>query len=356
MSGSTGPSGPTDAAGPATGSERADLSRAGSDIPARKNLAVRGVFFACAAITVLTTFGIVLVLVDGALGFFREETLFELLAGVAGSVLAGNPAEAVASLRSGLAAQVTVAEFLFGTEWSPIIRPRSYGILPLMWGTMLIVVGSALIALPVGTATAIYLSEYANRRVRAVVKPTLEILAGIPTIVYGFFALSFITPLIQRFFPDTGTFNVAAGAIVVGVMIIPMVSSLSEDAMSAVPDDLRNAAYGLGATKFEVSTGVVFPASLSGIMASYILAISRAIGETMAVTLAVGMQPNVTLNPLEPAQTMTAYMVQIGISDVSVGSIGYQSLFAVGLVLFVMTLGMNLLSLWVKSRYQEAYR
>ena len=229
-----------------------ELTREGSDIPAGKNLAVRAVFFACALITVLTTLGIIVVLVDGALGFFREETLFGVLSGVFGGLLAGSPAEAWAALRSGLSAQVTVTEFLFGTEWSPIIRPRSYGVIPLLWGTRLIVVGSALIARPVGTATAIYLSEYADRSVRKVIKPTLEILAGIPTIVYGFFALSFITPLIQRFFPETGTFTVAAGAIVVGVMIIPMVSSLSEDAMSAVPDSLRNAAYGLGATKFEV--------------------------------------------------------------------------------------------------------
>ena len=336
--------------------DHADLTRAGSNIPGRKNLAVRSVFFVCALLTVLTTIGIIVVLVDGALGFFREETMFGLISGVLGGLLSGGLSEAWAALRAGLASQVTVSEFLFGTEWSPIIRPRSYGILPLVWGTMLIVVGSAVVALPVGTATAIYLSEYADRRVRKVIKPTLEVLAGIPTIVYGFFALSFITPLLQRFFPQTGTFNIAAGALVVGIMIIPMVSSLSEDAMSAVPDDLRNAAYGLGATKFEVSTSVVVPASLSGVMASYILAISRAIGETMAVTLAVGMQPNVTLNPLEPAQTMTAYMVQIGISDVSVGSIGYQSLFAVGLLLFVMTLAMNLLSLWIKGRYQEAYQ
>ena len=334
----------------------ADLTRAGSDIPGRKNFAVRSVFFVCALLTVLTTFGIIVVLVDGALGFFREETLFSLISGVLGGLFSGGLSEAWTALRSGLAPQVTVREFLFGTEWSPIIRPRSYGVLPLLWGTMLIVVGSALVALPVGTATAIYLSEYADRRVRKVVKPTLEVLAGIPTIVYGFFALSFITPILQRFFPQTGTFNIAAGALVVGIMIIPMVSSLSEDAMSAVPDQLRNAAYGLGATKFDVSTGVVLPASLSGVMASYILAISRAVGETMAVTLAVGMQPNVTLNPLEPAQTMTAYMVQIGISDVSIGSIGYQSLFAVGLLLFVMTLAMNLLSLWIKGRYQEGYQ
>ena len=282
----------------------------------------RIVFLACALVTVFTTFGIVVVLVTGSIPFFRDVSLFA---------------------------------FLFGTEWSPIIRPRSYGILPLVWGTLLIVVGSAAIALPVGVLTAIYLSEYADSRVRRVFKPTLEVLAGIPTIVYGFFAISFITPQIQRVYPDTGTFNALSGAIVVGIMIIPMVSSLSEDAMSAVPDELRNAGYGLGATKFEVSTGVVLPAAVSGILASFVLAISRAIGETMAVTLAAGMQPNVTLNPLEEIQTMTAYMVQVGISDVSVGSIGYQSLFAVGLLLFVMTLSMNLLSQYVRSRYREVY-
>ncbi len=279
-------------------------------------------FFSCALVTVLTTFGIVLVLITGSIPFFRA---------------------------------VSIVEFFTGTEWSPIIRPQSYGILPLVWGTLMIVVGSAVIALPVGVLTAIYLSEYADRRVRRIMKPTLEILAGIPTIVYGFFAISFITPQIQRVYPDTGTFNALAGAIVVGIMIIPMVSSLSEDAMSAVPDSLRNAGYGLGATKFEVSVRIVLPAAISGILASFVLAISRAIGETMAVTLAAGMQPNVTFNPFEEIQTMTAYMVQVGISDVSVGSIGYQSLFAVGLVLFVMTLSMNLLSQYVRSRYREVY-
>ncbi len=288
-----------------------------------KETAIRSVFFSCALVTVLTTLGIILVLVQGSIGFFQE---------------------------------VSIVEYVTGTDWSPVIRPRSFGVLPLIWGTLIITVGSALIAIPVGTATAIYLSEYADPQVRKVIKPTLEILAGIPTIVYGFFALSFITPIIQRFFPETGTFNAAAGAIVVGIMIIPMVSSLSEDAMSSVPDDLRNAAYGLGATKFEVSTSVVFPASLSGVIASYILALSRAIGETMAVTLAAGMHPQITGNLLEPIQTMTAYMVQIGISDVSVGSIGYQSLFAVGLTLFAMTLAMNLFSLWIKSRYREEYQ
>ncbi|RQG88803.1 phosphate ABC transporter permease subunit PstC [Natrarchaeobius halalkaliphilus] len=289
----------------------------------RKNAAIRYVFFSCAFVTVLTTLGIILVLVQGSLEFFQH---------------------------------VSIVEYLTGTEWSPVIRPHSYGVLPLIWGTLVVTVGSALVAIPVGTATAIYLSEYASPRFRKIVKPTLEILAGIPTIVYGFFALSFITPLLQQLFPRTGTFNAVAGALVVGIMIIPMVSSLSEDAMSAVPDDLRNAAYGLGATKFEVSTGVVVPASLSGVIASYILALSRAIGETMAVTLAVGMHPQISFDPLEPMQTMTAYMVQIGISDVSIGSIGYQSLFAVGLTLFAMTLSMNLISLWIKSRYREEYQ
>ncbi len=282
----------------------------------------RVVFFSCALVTVLTTFGIVAVLITGAIPFFRD---------------------------------VSIIEFFTGTDWSPLIRPHSFGILPLIWGTMIIVVGSALIALPTGVLTAIYLSEYADEGVRRILKPTLEILAGIPTIVYGFFAISFITPQIQRVFPETGTFNAAAGAIVVAVMILPMVSSLSEDAMSAVPDHLRNAGYGLGATKFEVSTKIVLPAALSGILASFVLAISRAIGETMAVTLAAGMNPNITINVLEEIQTMTAYMVQVGISDVSVDSIQYQSLFAVGLTLFVMTLAMNVFSQWIRSRYREEY-
>ncbi len=290
---------------------------------ALKERAIRSVFFSCALVTVLTTLGIIVVLVQGSLEFFS---------------------------------QVSIVEYFTGTDWSPVVRPRSYGVLPLIWGTLLITVGSAVIAIPIGTATAIYLSEYADPEFRNVIKPTLEILAGVPTIVYGFFALSFITPLLQRFVPDTGTFNAAAGAIVVGIMIIPMVSSLSEDAMSSVPDDLRNAAYGLGATKFEVSTSVVVPAALSGIIASYILALSRAIGETMAVTLASGMDPRITLNLFEPIQTMTAYMVQIGISDASAGSIQYQSLFAVGLTLFAMTLSMNVFSLWIKSRYREEYQ
>lgn len=303
-------------------SDAVDITTAGSRREQRINQLARIVFGTCAVITVLTTLGIIAVLVEGSVGFFRE---------------------------------ISVIEYFTSVEWAPRSTDPSFGVWPLVWGTLIITVGSAIVALPVGTLTAIYLSEYAPDRARSIIKPTLEILAGIPTIVYGFFALSFITPLIQQVFPDTGTFNAAAGAIVVGIMIIPMVSSLSEDAMSSVPDELRNAAYGLGATKFEVSTKVVFPASLSGIIAAYILAISRAIGETMAVTLAAGMRPQITTNPLDPIQTMTAYMVEIGTGDVSVGSIGYQSLFAVGLTLFAMTLAMNLLSLWIKSRYREEY-
>jgi len=287
----------------------------------RATTVARLVFFSCALVTVLTTFGIIAVLVTGSIPFFRA---------------------------------VSVVEFLTGTNWSPVIRPHSFGVLEIVWGTLMIVVGSAVVALPIGVLTAVYLSEYASDRARSVLKPTLEVLAGIPTIVYGFFAISFVTPLLQRVF-DVGTFNAASASIVVGVMILPMVSSLSEDAMSAVPDHLRQAAYGLGATKFEVSTRVVVPAALSGILASFVLALSRAIGETMIVALAAGMNPSLTLDFGEEIQTMTGYMVQIGISDVSVGSVQYQSLFAVGLTLFALTLLMNLLSQRIRARYREVY-
>ncbi|MCL9812744.1 phosphate ABC transporter permease subunit PstC [Natranaeroarchaeum aerophilus] len=304
-------------------SDTGELTNAGTASEQRRNTFVKWVFFACAFLSVLTTVGIIVVLFRGAWTFFSD---------------------------------VSILTFYTGSEWSPQRNPPSYGVLSLVYGTLLITVGSAVVALPVGTATAIYLSEYASARVRSIIKPTLEVLAGIPTIVYGFFALSFITPLIQRVFPQTGTFNAASAAIVVGIMIIPMVSSLSEDAMSAVPDELRNAGYGLGATKFEVSTGIVVPSAMSGILASYILAISRAIGETMAVALAAGITPQITANPLEPIQTMTSYMVNVGMGDVSVGSVGYQSLFAVGMTLFVMTLAMNMLSLAIKARYREEYQ
>lgn len=287
----------------------------------RATKAARWVFFSCALVTVLTTFGIIAVLVTGSIPFFRE---------------------------------VSIIEFLTGTDWSPVIRPHSFGVLEIVWGTMMIVVGSAVIALPIGVLTAIYLSEYASDRVRSVLKPTLEVLAGIPTIVYGFFAISFVTPLIQRVW-DVGTFNAASASIVVAIMILPMVSSLSEDALSAVPDHLRHAGYGLGATKFEVSTRIVVPAAFSGILSSFVLALSRAIGETMIVALAAGMNPDITLDFGAEIQTMTGYMVQVGISDLSVDSVGYQSLFAVGLALFVLTLAMNIHSQRIRNRYREVY-
>ena len=278
--------------------------------------------FGCGLISVLTTVGIVVVLVTESAGFFRE---------------------------------VPIAEFLTGTRWSPMYSEQHFGILPLLNGTLLIAAGSMLIALPVGLTSAIYLSEYASPRVRGVIKPVLEVLAGIPTVVYGYFALTFVTPLIRMVFPGTGIFNAASGAIVVGIMIIPMVASLSEDALSAVPRSLREAAYGLGATRVEVSTRVVVPAALSGIVASFILAISRAIGETMAVTLAAGATPRMTLNFLESIQTMTAYIVQVSLGETPHGTLEYSTIFAVGLVLFLITLGMNLLSQRVTRRFREVY-
>jgi len=289
-----------------------------------KERLIAGVLFLCGLVSVLTTVGIVVVLVRESVGFFQE---------------------------------VPILEFLTGTEWSPLFAgdQKSFGILPLVNGTLLVAAGSALIALPVGLAVAIYLSEYASERARRVIKPTLEVLAGIPTVVYGYFALTFITPIIQVFLPETNFYNAASASVVVGIMIVPMVSSLSEDALSAVPRSLRQAAYGVGATKFEVSTRVAVPAALSGIVASFILAISRAIGETMAVTLAAGATPKMTLSYLESIQTMTAYIVQVSLGETPHGTIEYQTIFAVGLVLFLITLSMNLLSQRVTARFREVY-
>jgi phosphate transport system permease protein len=227
--------------------------------------------------------------------------------------------------------------------------------LPLLAGTLQITLGAGLIALPVGLLAAIYLSEYARPGVRNVLKPALEILAGIPTVVYGYFGLFFVTPLLRSFFPSLEVFNAASGFIVVGIMIIPLVSSLCDDAISSVPKALREGAYGLGSTKFEVTTKIVVPAGLSGIMASFILALSRAIGETMAVTLACGSQPNLTLNPAEAIQTMTAFIVQISKGDTPSGTTPYYTLFAVGMTLFVITFLMNMLSQWLVRRYRLAY-
>ena len=243
-----------------------------------------------------------------------------------------------------------------GTE----IEPPHFGILPLIWGTFLIAVGASLLALPIGLLSAIYLSEYAPRSLRAVLKPTLELLAGVPTIVYGFLALQLVTPVLRSVLDPLGfqvqQFNALSACIVVGVMIIPMVSSLSEDVLSAVPQGLREAAYGLGATKFEVATRVVLPAGLSGVIASAILAISRAVGETMAVVLAAGQVPNLTLNPLVSIETMTAYIVSVVGGEETPGSPKSLSLFAVAMVLFLITLSMNVVSRLILNRYREVYQ
>lgn len=250
---------------------------------------------------------------------------------------------------------VSIVEFLTSTQWTPLFAEKHFGIWPLLSGTLLITIGAAIVAIPVGLFSAIYLSEYASDRVRSVVKPALEVLAGIPTIVYGFFALTFVTPGLRLIFTDLSFFNALSASIVVGIMIIPMISSLSEDAMASVPRSIRDAGYALGATRLEVSLRVVVPAALSGIVASFVLALSRAIGETMIVTLAAGATPNLTLNPLESIQTMTAFIVQVSKGDIPHGSIEYLALFAVGMTLFLITLGMNLIARYFARRFKEEY-
>ncbi len=280
------------------------------------------VLFLCAGVSVLTTLGIVLVLVFESALFFRE---------------------------------VSFVEFFTGTEWTPLFDPKQFGILPLACGTMWIAVGSALFAVPVGLMSAIYLSEYASPRVRAVVKPLLEVLAGIPSVVYGYFAVVLVSPLIRQLIPQADVFNAVSASVAVGVMILPTVASLSEDVLRAVPRSLREAAYGLGSTKFDVTVRVVVPAALSGIVAATLLAISRAIGETMAVTLAAGATPKLTWNPLESIQTMTAYIVQVSLGDTPAGTIEYRTIFAVAMTLFLMTFAMNIVARSVLRRFRQVY-
>ncbi|MFS0728284.1 phosphate ABC transporter permease subunit PstC [Paenibacillus sp. 1P07SE] len=283
--------------------------------------------FLCAIISVLTTIGIVYTLLTETIAFFGT---------------------------------VSVVEFFTGTKWAPLIAPKAFGVLPLLAGTLMITVIACLVAMPIGLASAIYLSEYAPSRVRKIVKPILEVLAGVPTIVYGYFALSFVTPLIQEVFGtlfgmNVSIFNALSAGIVVGIMIIPMIASLSEDAMLAVPRSLRDGAYALGSTRLEVALKIIVPAALSGIVASFVLAFSRAIGETMIVTVAAGSTPKLTGNPLESIQTMTAYIVQVSLGDTPHGSIEYGSIFAVGLTLFAITLILNLLAQYVARRFREEY-
>jgi phosphate transport system permease protein len=250
---------------------------------------------------------------------------------------------------------IPILDFLTGTKWTPLFKPQHFGVLPLISGTFLIVIFSSIISIPIGLLSAIYLSEYAHKKVRKIVKPVIEVLAGIPSIVYGYFALNTITPFIRKIFPEASIYNALSASIAVGVMTIPMVLSLSEDSMKAVPNSLREGAYALGLTKLEVVYRVVIPAAFSGIVASFILAISRAIGETMIVALAAGSTPKLTLNPLESIQTMTGFIVQISQGDVVQGSIEAQSLFAVAMLLFVITLSMNLLSRYIVNRFKEDY-
>ncbi len=283
---------------------------------------VEKVLMSFAAVSVLTTAAIVLILFGETFVFFREVSIFE---------------------------------FLTGTQWTPTLQPRSFGILPLLVGTMMIAVGSSLVSLPLGLGSAIYLSEYAHKKVRKIVKPILEILAGIPSIVYGFFALNFITPILQSIIPDTQVFNAASASIAVGIMTLPMVASMSEDAMMAVPDSIRQGAYALGSTRFEVAVKVTIPAAMSSIGAAFVLAISRAIGETMIVAIAAGQSPILTLNPLKSIQTMTGFMVNISLGDVQQGTIEFKTLFAVGTMLFLLTLGMNLIARVIVRKNREVY-
>jgi len=278
--------------------------------------------FICASISVLVTVGIVVILLYESVQFFFD---------------------------------VSIIEFLTGTRWTPLLKPQHFGILPLMCGTMLVAGGSAIVAVPIGLGTAIYLSEYASPRFRDIVKPFLEILAGIPSVVYGYLAIVTVSPIIRYLFPSAGVFNAASACIVVGIMILPMIISLSEDILQSVPLSLRGAAFALGANKFEVTVRVVVPAALSGIIASFLLAISRAIGETMAVTLAAGATPKLTLNPLESIQTMTAYIVQVSQGDTPTGTVEYRTIFAVGLMLFITTMVMNVIAQYILSRVGEQY-
>lgn len=252
--------------------------------------------------------------------------------------------------------EVPLVRFLTETEWTPLFAEKRFGILVLLSATLLTSFGAMLVALPLGLLVAIYLSEYATPTTRRVVKPALEVLAGIPTVVYGYFALLSITPVLQALIPGTAVFNGAAASLALGVMILPLVSSMSEDALAAVPRALREGAYALGANRFEVATQVVLPAALSGIIAAFILAVSRAIGETMIVAIAAGMSPTLTLNPLVPIETMTAYIVQVSLGDTPFGSLEYKTIFAVGTTLFVLTLLLNIASQWVLARFREVYR
>ena len=250
---------------------------------------------------------------------------------------------------------VSIIEFLTGTVWTPLFEDAHYGVLPLVAGTLVTSGVALLVAIPIGTIIAIYLSEFAPHKVREIVKPFLELLAGVPTVVYGYFALLIVTPMLQMIMPGLNGFNMLGPGIVIGIMIVPYVSSVSEDAMRAVPMSLREGSYAMGATRFQTALKVVTPSAISGIAAAYILGMSRAIGETMVVAIAAGQQPTFTWDPRDSAATITAYIVQVALGDLPHGSIGYQSIFAAGLVLFLMTLAFNILGQMIRVRYREHY-
>jgi phosphate transport system permease protein len=276
----------------------------------------------CALISIGTTVGIIAVLAVETVAFLRE---------------------------------VPIADFLFGTEWTPLFATPRFGVLPLVAGTALVSLIAMVVALPMGLLSAVYLSEYASERLRRLVKPVLEILAGVPTVVYGYFALLFVTPALQQVIPELAGSNALGAGIVMGIMILPLVSSLSEDAMRGVPRGLREGSYALGATKMQTSLRVVVPAAFSGITAAFILAVSRAVGETMIVAIAAGQQPRLTLDPRVPIETMTAYIVQVSLGDTPAGTLEYRTIFAVGMLLFLGTFGLNLVSAWLRERYREEY-
>lgn len=299
-----------------------DLSAIQNSTQRQSEVYIRYGLMLCAAVSVLTTLGIVVVLLWESLQFFSE---------------------------------VSPIEFLTGTEWTPLFQDKHFGILPLFCGTLLVTFGAILVAAPLGLGAAIYLSEYASPTVREIIKPILEVLAGIPSVVFGVIAVTTVSPYIRYLFDSESIFNAMSASIVVGFMILPMIISLSEDVLRSVPRDLRSAAYALGATKLDVTIRVVVPAALSGIVASFLLAISRAIGETMAVTLAAGARPTMTLNPLESVQTMTAYIVQVSAGDTPSGSLEYRTIFAVGLALFIITMVINIIAQWILSKMREQY-
>jgi phosphate transport system permease protein len=288
---------------------------------------IQGLLATCAAISIAVTTAIVISLVGPSIGFFRE---------------------------------VPLTDFLFGTTWSPTISPASFGVLPIVVGTLNVTLWGMLFAVPIGLGSAIFLSEYASPRVRRTVKPTLEVLAGIPTVAFGFFAFAFITPLLQDIWPGflgdgPNIFNAGAAGLAIGLLIVPIIASISEDAMSAVPAGLREGAYALGASRMRVALRVVFPAALSGIVASIVLGFSRAVGETMVVLMAAGSTPNLTLSPVESIQAMTAYIGVVATGDISSGTVKYDTIFAVGLLLFVITFVMNMVAIRLVRRYREVY-